>query len=148
MKANFRKFSELIEKSLNELFGNKIAEMDLKYVEVAEDAMEEYVPLIVESITKDMNKYMHQKDTSICGNFCDLRFNYARECELNRKYNYDELLEKLDTEVIADDFKEDYDIFMNWLAGWFFEAFGTYNLCYNFSNFIESYMENIEGGEE
>ncbi len=94
---------------------------------------EEYAEQLTEKDIEDMNKYVHKSDTKIWGNFCDIRYdwNYPGfvHSEVEPWGDFDEVVKSIDNKTISE---EDLSKFQQWCEDWFYTAFGTYNLKYNF----------------
>ena len=86
------------------------------------------------SHVKDMAKYVHQSDTKIWGNFANIRedWDYIPDFVLSEVKpwgRFDDVVKSIDDKTISE---EDLAKFQQWCEDWFFTAFGTYNLEYNF----------------
>lgn len=86
------------------------------------------------SHVKDMDKYVHQSDTKIWGNFANIRedWDYIPDfvkSEVKPWGRFDDVVKSIDDKTISE---EDLVKFQQWCEDWFFTAFGTYNLEYNF----------------
>ena len=77
---------------------------------------EEYAEQLTERHIEQMDKYVHKSDTKIWGNFCNIR----------EDWNYPGFVHST-VEPWGDLSK-----FQQWCEDWFYTAFGTYNLKYNF----------------
>lgn len=87
---------------------------------------------------ESMKKYVHQKDTRMIGNFCNIREDWEETydfigSEVKPWGKFDDVIKSIDDETISD---EDLDKFQTWAFDWFFRAFGTWGLKYNFGELI------------
>lgn len=131
----------------------------------AED-LEEYIADIFEKniqslaweftlkVNREMKKYLHLNDQRMNGNFADLSMDYpkhrtgvwwATDYDGDDYYDlYPAMVARLDA---AED-SEQADKDREYLEEWYFEAFGTYNIKYNFSNELEEIHSTMEGAYE
>ena len=86
---------------------------------------------LVASTMRDMEKYVHRSDTGMSGNFADIRLDWERDHE---DVSLDEVVEMIDNGEVNDITNE----FRSWSIDWYFRAFGTYNLKYNWGEFISN----------
>lgn len=100
------------------------------------------------SHVKDMAKYVHQSDTKIWGNFANIRedWDYIPDfvrSEVKPWGRFDDVVKSIDDKTISE---EDLAKFQEWCSDWFFTAFGTRNLEYNFATDISeiSYYDECE----
>lgn len=129
----------------------------------AED-MEEYIADVFEKniqslawdftleANREMKKYLHLPDQHMDGNFADLSMDYPKhrtgtfwvseyDGPVAEYFNlYPQMVARLDA---AEDSKQ-ADEDREYLAEWFFYAFGTYNIKYNFSNELEEIHYMLE----
>ena len=94
---------------------------------------------------REMKNYLHRKSQHMDGNFADLSMDYPKHRTGTfwvSEYDgpvaeyfsmYPDMVARLDA---AED-SEQADKDREYLAEWFFYAFGTYNIKYNFSNELE-----------
>lgn len=102
------------------------------------------------SIVNDFDKYVHG-DTHIPGCLMDIRVNWNMDHnEPANSDSFKKAIENIDLyyerledgtfDNCDDTIKEDHEtrlkVFQEYALNWFFEAFGTYGLEYNFTNFI------------
>lgn len=131
----------------------------------AED-LEEYIADIFEKniqslaweftlkVNREMKKYLHLNDQRMNGNFADLSMDYpkhrtgvwwATDYDGDDYYDlYPAMVARLDA---AED-SEQTDKDREYLEEWYFEAFGTYNIKYNFSNELEEIHSTMEEAYE
>ena len=91
---------------------------------------------------RDMKKYLHMNNHSMPGNFADIEEDYPAHITGTRwpsEYAGDDyfrlfpqMVARLDSAEDSERAKED----RAYLEDWFFDAFGTYNIKYNFSNWL------------
>ena len=159
---------EVIEKVADYIgvasFAKTIEELYRQCLENFDDAedMEEYIADVFEKniqslafeftieANREMKKYLHLDDQHMDGNFADLSMDYPKhrtgtfwlseyDGPVAEYFNlYPQMVERLDA---AED-SEQADKDREYLEEWFFYAFGTYNIKYNFSNELDeiSYM--------
>lgn len=131
----------------------------------AED-LEEYIAVVFEKniqslaweftheVNREMKKYLHLNDQHMNGNFADLYEDYpkhrtgvwwASDYDGGDYYDlYPQMVARLDA---AED-SEQADKDREYLEEWYFEAFGTYDIEYNFSNELEEIHSMIEEAYE
>lgn len=105
-----------------------------EYREFAEDEAERNVL----SNIHDMRKLCHEKDTRMDGNFCNIRedWNSATgfiKSEVTPWGDFDDMVRAMDEDTLTD---EQVEKVQQWCLDWFFTAFGTYWVEYNFSTHI------------
>lgn len=103
-----------------------------------EDYVEEYTIRSTENTLESMKKYCHKKDTRMSGNFCNIRedWEYTYDfigSEVKPWGKFDDVIKSIDDGTISD---EDLEKFQTWVFDWYFRAFGTWGLKYNFGEFI------------
>ena len=94
-------------------------------------------------VNKEMKKYLHKDSQHMDGNFANLYEDYpkhitgvwwASDYDGDDYYDlYPQMVARLDTAEDSEQANED----RAYLEDWYFEAFGTYNIQYNFSNELE-----------
>lgn len=89
-------------------------------------------------------EYAFKADTSIVGNFADIRLDYKREKPLG-EMSYDRFLELWEQDLISD---ETLEKFQSWAQSWFFTAFGTWIFSYNFQTGVSEMIYAFEKEEE
>lgn len=99
-----------------------------------EDYVDEYAWNTTLSTAASFRKYVHMADTHMVGNFCNIRQDW--ECcpefigsEVQPWGMFDDVVKSIDDGTISDD---NLARFQTWAMDWYFTAFGTYNLKYNF----------------
>ena len=99
---------------------------------------------------REMKKYLHLPDQHMNGNFANLYNDYPRHVTGtfwatdydgdDYYYLYPQMVARLDA---AED-SEQADKDREYLEEWYFKAFGTYNIQYNFSNELEEMHSMME----
>lgn len=97
----------------------------------ADDYIDEYVDGIVGDTIKSFDKLVHRDDTSMFGNFADIKVDWEREHKGGKRFR--ELIQEID----AGERNSDTQEFKTWTIDWYFNAFGTYNLTYKWTEFLE-----------
>ena len=133
---DFLNYDNVYETFLN-LFKDVIKDYGLDYGSFECDT-EAYAECVAEKTLESMKKYVHMRDTKIDGNFCNIREDWVSTfsfvvSEVKPWGNFDDVVKSIDDETISD---EDLKKFQTWALDWFFTAFGTFGLKYNFGNFI------------
>lgn len=133
---DFLNYDNVYETFLN-LFKDVIKDYELDYGSF-ECATEAYAENTADKTLESMKKYVHMKDTRMNGNFCNIREDWESNInfvvsEVKPWGNFDDVVKSIDDETISD---EDLKKFQTWALDWFFTAFGTFGLKYNFGNFI------------
>lgn len=135
---NIEKFRGVVEGILREAVDSWDASVG-EYVrfmkDCAEDYLEEYVDGVMEDTIISFDNYVHRADTSIFGNFADICRDYERE---HKGKSFRKLIEQIDADIVNADVEE----FKEWTMGWYFNAFGTYNLKYNWTQFMEDMSDD------
>lgn len=101
---------------------------------------------------RDMKKYLHMNNHSMPGNFADIEYDYPAHITGTRwssEYAGDDYFRLFPQMVARLDAAEDSkqaDEDRAYLMDWYFDAFGTYNIKYNFSNWLSEivYMREEE----
>lgn len=120
---------------------------DMNIVHNLDEFIEKNAELTTDSIICDMDNYVHQKDTSIFGNFKNVRHDWNFHwCKLKPFCGevFDDMVKSVDDNTIS---KEDLSKFQDWLWNWFIEAFGTNGLKYNFIENINNELEELENNK-
>ena len=101
---------------------------------------------------REMKKYLHLPDQHMDGNFADLSMDYTKhrtgtfwvseyDGPVAEYFNlYPQMVARLDA---AED-SEQADKDREYLAEWFFDAFGTFGIKYNFSNYLDEIAYMLE----
>lgn len=103
---------------------------------------------------REMKKYLHLNDQRMDGNFANLYNDYPRhvtgtfwatDYDGDDYYDfYPQMVARLDAAEDSEQANEDRE----YLEEWYFEAFGTYNIKYNFSNELEEIHSMMEEAYE
>ena len=115
-----------------------------------ESFIEEYTFRLTEKTLYDMKQYCHRKDTKMCGNFCNIREDWEEtqgfiDTEIKPWGKFDDVVKSIDEETISD---EDLEKFQEWALDWYYTAFGTFGLKYNFGDFLMMCVEELEKENE
>ena len=99
---------------------------------------------------REMKKYLHLNDQRMDGNFANLYNDYPRhvtgtfwatDYDGDDYYDfYPQMVARLDSAEDSEQADED----RAYLEEWYFKAFGTYNIKYNFSNELEEIHSMME----
>lgn len=101
---------------------------------------------------REMKKYLHLPSQRMPGNFADLRIDYPNhrtgtfwvseyEGSVAEYLNlYPDMVARLDAAEDSEQADED----RAYLEAWYFEAFGTFGITYNFSNDLAEIVYNLE----
>ena len=159
---------EVIEKVADyigvESFAKVIESLYRECLENFDDAeyMEEYIADIfgknIQSMAwdftleanRDMKKYLHLPDQHMDGNFANLYNDYPRHITgtfWSTDYDGDDYYDLYPAMVARLDAAEDSEQAYKdreYLEEWYFKAFGTYNIQYNFSNELEEIHSMME----
>lgn len=99
---------------------------------------------------REMKKYLHLPDQHMNGNFADLSMDYpkhvtgvwwASDYDGDDYYDlYPQMVARLDAAEGSEQASKDRE----YLEEWYFKAFGTYNIAYNFGNYLEEVHSMME----
>lgn len=161
---------EVIEKVADYIgvasFAKTIENLYRECLEKFDDAedLEEYIADVFENniqslaweftleANREMKKYLHLPDQHMNGNFADLSMDYPKhrtgtfwvseyDGPVAEYFNlYPQMVAILDAAEDSEQANED----RAYLEEWYFEAFGTYNIKYNFSNELEEVHSMME----
>ena len=111
-----------------------------------EDVIEYHAEYAAQNAVESMRKYVHRKDTRMDGNFCNIREDWEDTpefigSEVQPWGKFDDTVKSMDDDTISD---EDCKKVQTWCMDWYFRAFGTWGLKYNF----QSYISELEYEEE
>lgn len=105
-------------------------------------------------VNKEMKKYLHRYSQHMDGNFANLYEDYpkhitgvwwASDYDGDDYYDlYPQMVARLDAAEDIEQANED----RAYLEEWYFKAFGTYNIQYNFSNDLEEIHSMMEEDDE
>ena len=147
MGKDFLNYDDVYETFLN-LYKDVIKDYGYDYGSL-EDVTEDYAEMNAFQTLDDMKRYCHKKNTRIEGNFCNIREDWEVtkefvESDVKPWGKFDDVVKSIDNGTISD---EDLRKFQTWAFDWFFTAFGTIGLEYNFGNFISDVMYEREEEE-
>lgn len=147
-------FAKVIENLYRECLENFDDAEDME--EYIADVFEKNIQSIAWDFTleanREMKKYLHLPDQHMDGNFADLSMDYPKHrigtfwvSEYDGPvaeyfYLYPDMVARLDSAEDSEQADEDRE----YLAEWFFYAFGTYNIKYNFSNELDEIAYMLE----
>lgn len=107
------------------------------------NSLKEEAAFRADRINNDMYKYLHQDDHSLVGNFMNVERNYIWDHKCDRK-DFENMVKRLDSGDMSEESKEDRE----WLRSWFWEAFGSFGLTYNFQSEVSDYIYEYERENE
>lgn len=110
------------------------------------DLAEEYATDNAFETLESMKRYVHRSDTRMWGNFANIREDWDDvpdfvESEVKPWGRFDDIIKSIDDETISD---EDLEKFQTWALDWYFTAFGTYNIKYNFGEVLSNKIYEME----
>lgn len=101
-------------------------------------------------VNREMKKYLHLNDQRMDGNFANLYNDYPRhvtgtfwatDYDGDDYYDlYPAMVARLDAAEDSEQANKDRE----YLEEWYFKAFGTYNIKYNFGNYLEEVHSMME----
>jgi len=103
-------------------------EQEKPYYEGSEWYIEEFTPMTVESTQKSMYDYVAGGKYSMPGNFKQIDMDWDHDHEGGIKFS------DLKKKLLAGTQDKDTEEFSHWGIDWFFDAFGTFGLKYNFKD--------------
>ena len=111
-----------------------------------EDEIECYAECATQDTVESMREYVPRKDTRMVGNFCNIREDWEDTpefigSEVKPWGKFDDMVKSMDDDTISD---EDCKKVQTWCMDWYFRAFGTWGLAYNF----QSYISELEYEDE
>lgn len=132
--------AEEMEEYIADLYGKNIQSMAIEFTH---------------EVNKEMKKYLHLPDQHMNGNFANLYHDYpkhvtgvwwASDYDGDDYYDfYPQMVARLDAAEDSEQANKD----RAYLEEWYFKAFGTYNIKYNFGNELEEIhhmmVEDYEG---
>lgn len=147
-----KSFAKTIEKLYRECLDNFDDADDLE--EYIADMLGENMQSLAWQFTfkanREMKKYLHLNDQHMDGNFADLYRDYPEHITGTRWVSdyegddyfdlYPQMVARLDAAEDSKHANED----RAYLEEWYFKAFGTYNIQYNFSNELEEIHSMME----
>lgn len=121
--------AERWEKCLTEVFKDTSAYQE--HPEMVEDYLEEYAAVLAYKHQEQMDKYLHSDDKDIPGNLMQIDLNFGWEYGKEHNITFDEMLRRTDNGELS---AEELVALQDWTETWWFEAFGTFGLQYNFND--------------
>lgn len=113
-------------------------EQEKPYYEGSEWYIEEFTPMTVESTQKSMYDYVAGGKYSMPGNFKQIDMDWDHDHEGGIKFS------DLKKKLLAGTQDKDTEEFSHWGIDWFFDAFGTFGLEYNFKDaLIDSVYDDM-----
>lgn len=116
-----------------------------------ESHAEEYAHYAAVDAVESMREYVHFKDTKMDGNFANIREDWDYYPDFVRSNvkpfgTFDDMLKGMDNDTFTD---EQVAKVQEWCLDWYFTAFGTFGLTYNFQSLIGDlkYEEELENEE-
>lgn len=106
------------------------------------DSDYDYAGDLYERLQNDMFKYVSGNDYRIMGNFNNIEWDWDNAHKDGIKFQ--DLRKKL-LDGVND---ADTDEFSTWAIDWFFDTFGTYNMCYNYQNTISDLAYSYQQEDE
>lgn len=108
--------------------------------EFDDDRLSEEAIELAFQINTDMERYLHNKEHAILGNFNNIDYDYPKH--INGEFEYDDdlvkdLIKRLDNRDMSEQTKSD----RLWLNEWFFDTFGTFGIRYNFRETMSAAIE-------
>lgn len=149
-------FAKTIESLYNECLENFDDADDLR--EYIADVCEKNIQSMAREFTleanREMKKYLHKDSQHMNGNFANLYEDYpkhitgvwwASDYDGDDYYDlYPQMVARLDATEDSEQANED----RAYLEEWYFKAFGTYNIKYNFSDELEEIHSMMEEAYE
>ena len=124
------------------------------YDELGEDYCQEvaetYANELADSHVATMRGYVHQADTSQFGNYANIR----QDWDVTKKFvasviepwgRFDDIVKSIDDETIS---KEDLTKFQQWCEDWYWTAYGTRWLRYNFATALSEEVAYREDNDD
>lgn len=117
-----------------------------QYYEMAwqiwDDGGYDYAGELYKKLQQQMYEYVSGNDYRMSGNFANIQWDWDDDHKDGIKFA--DLRKKL-LDGVND---ADTDEFSTWAIDWFFHAFGTYNMCYNFANDLGEEAATLEQEDE
>lgn len=144
---------EQFEKDIREMIDGEYEKIlkgcddkERRYYELAwqiwDDCGYDYAGELYEKLQQQMYKYVSGTDYKMSGNFANIAWDWDRDHKDGISF-YDLRKKLLDGVNDADT-----DEFSTWAIDWFFHAFGTYNMCYNFATDLGEEAATLEQEDE
>ena len=114
-----------------------------------EEEVEECAHNVALETVNSMQKYVHLKDHDMCGNFAniELDWNYGKMhfSDVIPFCSFSEMVAGMDNDTLSD---AQVKAVQTWCIDWFFYAFGTFGITYNFQSWISDLEYEREREEE
>ena len=149
-----KSFAKTIENLYRECLNNYDNAEDME--EYIADVFGKNIQSMARALTleanREMKNYLHRKSQHMDGNFADLSMDYPKHRTGTfwvSEYDgpvaeyfslYPDMVARLDSAEDSEQADEDRE----YLAEWFFDAFGTFGIKYNFSNDIDEIAYMLE----
>lgn len=144
---------EQFEKDIREMIDGEYEDIlkgcddkERQYYEMAwqiwDDCGYDYAAELCKKLQQQMYEYVSGTDYHMDGNFANIAWDWERDHKDGIKF-YDLRKKLLDGVKDADT-----DEFSTWAIDWFFHAFGTYNMCYNFATDLGEEAATLEQEDE
>ena len=145
-------FSKVIENLYDECLENfdDADELRVYIADVYEKNIQGMARDFTLEVNREMKKYLHLPDQRMNGNFANLYEDYpkhitgvwwASDYDGDDYYDlYPQMVARLDAAEDSEQANED----RAYLEEWYFKAFGTYNIQYNFGNYLEEVHSMME----
>lgn len=136
---------ERFRKEIREILDIETKSWEPGYMQdFADDYIDEYVEGIVDDTIDSFNTLVHRADTSMWGNFADIKYDWEG---FHKEYPHGSSLKEIVEMIDSGEDNEFTKEFKDWAVDWYFKAFGTYNLKYNWANFMEEAAYDEEDEE-
>lgn len=136
---SFAKTIEALYRECLECYDNA-KEMEEFVTDLYEMDLQSYAVKFARAANRDMKEYLHKEDHYMKGNFANIEQDYPAHVTgtyWSSEYDGDDyslLFLRMVARLDAAEDSEQADKDRAYLGDWFFKAFGTYNVKYNFSN--------------
>lgn len=115
--------------------------------EFSDESLEELAMEKAHEFNEDMRKYLNMSDHKIVGNFNNIDYDYPAHINGVIGYN-SSLVNAMIARLNAGEQSEQANADRDWLVDWFWETFGSWNLRYNFTDYIAERLYEFEHGED
>lgn len=109
-----------------------------------DEHVRDYATMMAYKLNDEMKAYLNMKDHEIMGNFCNIDKDYPKyrgTLSSRKAINaLDDMVDRLNDGDMSEQSVEDREF----LTDWFFQAFGTFGLKYNFGNMLGEALYCIE----
>lgn len=115
--------------------------------EFSDESLEELAMKKAYEFNEDMRKYLNMSNHKIDGNFNNIDYDYPAHINGVIGYN-SSLVNAMIARLNAGEQSEQANADRDWLVDWFWETFGSWNLRYNFTDYIAEKLYEFEHGED